>query len=397
MHIAYICREYLPSNRAGGIASYLKEVAENLVVKGHEVTVIAASDDTNREYTEWLNGVRIIRLSGGDFVIPDAEFHYFIRKFRPLYRFLSYRKRINSALGRLSNVDIIEVADYGAEALFLHGLGIPITVRLHTPAMFDRGTLGLTKLTVRNFPFYRNMKKELDELKRCDHISSCSDSLKHWAVNQVGIESSKIKVIYNPVNYDTFLKESQDENLLDRNMLNVVFVGTICETKGCGELVEACKKLKKVRSNLHLWLFGKEGTYTGVLRRNNADKEWIHVYGKVERGMLMSLYNHADVVCLPSWWDNMPMTCIEAMMSEAIVVASNSGGMSEMIEDGVDGFLCPPKDSYLLADVLDSVLKKSHEDKNIIRSKAKRHALQKFSSDVIVKQLLGYYNLIIRK
>lgn len=46
MHICFVCREYPPSLRGGGIASYIKEVAHGLHDAGHRVTVIAASDDT---------------------------------------------------------------------------------------------------------------------------------------------------------------------------------------------------------------------------------------------------------------------------------------------------------------------------------------------------------------
>lgn len=65
MHIVYVTREYPPSLRGGGIASYVKEMAHGLYELGHQVTVIAASDDTrlSSEYDD--NGVRVIRLKGG--------------------------------------------------------------------------------------------------------------------------------------------------------------------------------------------------------------------------------------------------------------------------------------------------------------------------------------------
>ena len=65
MHICFVCREYPPSLRGGGIASYIKEVAHGLHDAGHRVTVIAASDDTRLSSDEDDEGVRVIRLSGG--------------------------------------------------------------------------------------------------------------------------------------------------------------------------------------------------------------------------------------------------------------------------------------------------------------------------------------------
>lgn len=49
MHICFVCREYPPSLRGGGIASYIKEVAHGLNALGHRVTVVCASDDTRKE------------------------------------------------------------------------------------------------------------------------------------------------------------------------------------------------------------------------------------------------------------------------------------------------------------------------------------------------------------
>ena len=51
MHICFVCREYPPSLRGGGIASYQKEMAYGLVTLGHKVTVICASDNTRLEST----------------------------------------------------------------------------------------------------------------------------------------------------------------------------------------------------------------------------------------------------------------------------------------------------------------------------------------------------------
>ena len=94
MHICFVCREYPPSLRGGGIASYIKEVAHGLHDAGHRVTVIAASDDTRLSSDEDDEGVRVIRLLGGDFLIPQVEGNSLLKKFRMFYRFYAYRKRI---------------------------------------------------------------------------------------------------------------------------------------------------------------------------------------------------------------------------------------------------------------------------------------------------------------
>ena len=115
MHICFVCREYPPSLRGGGIASYIKEISHGLHEAGHEVTVICASDDTRKEEQYDDDGVHVIRLKGGDFVIPQVEHVTLLKKFRTFYRFFSYRRRIAETIRQLKDVDIIEVPEYGAE------------------------------------------------------------------------------------------------------------------------------------------------------------------------------------------------------------------------------------------------------------------------------------------
>lgn len=145
MHIVYVCREYPPTLRGGGIATYIRLIAQGLVERGNKVTVICASDDTRISSDYRDKGVRVIRLSGGDFILPSAESPSLLKKFRFIYRFNSYRKKIREAILELDDIDIIEVADFGAESYFLKDINAPVVVRLHTPSLFDRTTLGIRK------------------------------------------------------------------------------------------------------------------------------------------------------------------------------------------------------------------------------------------------------------
>lgn len=395
MHIVYISREYQPSRRGGGIATYLKEVAEQIVRMGHKVTVVAASDDTRRGYEETVNGVRVLRLAGGDFVIPSVERPFLFRRFRPAYRFRSYRKRVAEAVKSLGHFDVMEVADFGAEALYVDDATVPLTVRMHTPSLFDRATEGIVPRTLRNFWVYGCMKEEIKAISRCRHITSCSESLRQWTIAHTAASAEDVKVIYNPVNYQS-LSSGEAEHVLAEGQTNVVFVGTICDSKGCRELVEAAIAIKDKYPNLQLWLFGKMGLWAEALQKEFQAYEWIHFYGKIEREKLFSIYEHAALVCLPSWWDNFPMTCIEAMMAGGLVLGSNAGGMSEMLSEGQTGFLVAPKDASRLAARMDEALSLPEERQQAIRAQAKETAIAAYSPEIIAQQLLDYYTDIIK-
>ena len=93
MHIVFVSREYVPTFRGGGIASYIKETAIGLVKKGHRVTVICASDDTNEESEYMDDGVSVIRLSGGDFVVSEKNINPVSENFAACIDFILIEKR----------------------------------------------------------------------------------------------------------------------------------------------------------------------------------------------------------------------------------------------------------------------------------------------------------------
>lgn len=393
MNILYVCREYPPSQRAGGIGSYCKEIAYGMLQRGHNVTVLAASDDTRIESDRIEDGIRVIRLSGGDFWVKSAEPGISILKLRSLYRFHSYRRKIRKVVKALSDIDVIEVADFGAEGLYLNDLNIPVITRLHTPSFLDRASVNISKA---NWKTYIQIIAEKKALMETKYISSCSDCLKVWIRENLGVKPLLSKVILNPVSLD--IDKTGNCDYFQNKKRHIFFAGTLVDTKGVGDLVEACKIIMKNHHfNIELLMAGKEGSYAQQLKESLSEeqKKYIKFLGKKKREELFYYYNNADVCCFPSWWENMPMVCLEAMMCKGLVIGSASGGMSEIIEDGVNGYLVPPKSPVQLAECIEKALSLKEEDANRIKQNAKCTIEEKFETSVISKQMEDFYNAVI--
>ena len=393
MHIVYVCREYPPTLRGGGIATYIRLIAQGLVERGNKVTVICASDDTRISSDYRDKGVRVIRLSGGDFILPSVESTSLLKKFRFIYRFDSYRKKIREAILELDDIDIIEVADFGAESYLLKDINAPVVVRLHTPSLFDRTTLGIKKYQGKDKLFQFIGEREKYILKHADFLSSCSESLKEWTIQNLGVDSNKIEVIYNPIELPTHKVELKSST----TKATIVFVGTISDVKGCGDLFEAGKLLAKKNVDFDMFLYGKMGEFAENLKMNEQSYPWFHVTGKIEREKLFSIYCNASVVCFPSWWDNMPMVCLEAMGVGAVVLGSSSGGMSEIIQDSINGYLIEPHNVNLLAEKLQFLINLDSKTKKQISDNAKKRIENDFSLRTIVDKTIDYYNRVINK
>ena len=391
MHIVYVCREYPPTLRGGGIATYIRLIAQGLVERGNKVTVICASDDTRTSSDYRDKGVRVIRLSGGDFILPSVESTSLLKKFRFIYRFDSYRKKIREAILELEDIDIIEVADFGAESYFLKGINAPVVVRLHTPSLFDRTTLGKKKYQGKDKLFQFIGEREKYILKHADFLSSCSESLKDWTIQNLGIDSNKIEVIYNPIELPTHKVELKSST----TKATIVFVGTISDVKGCGDLFEAGKLLAEKNVDFDMFLYGKMGEFAENLKMNEQSYPWFHVIGKIEREKLFSIYCNASVVCFPSWWDNMPMVCLEAMGVGAVVLGSSSGGMSEIIQDSINGYLIEPHNPLKLADKLLELLQLNTDQRKMISENAKQRIMTHFEKSVVLEQMVNYYHDVI--
>lgn len=395
MHIVFVCREYVPTLRGGGIASYIKETAVNLVKRGHTVTVCCASDNT-REETEYSDqGVRVIRLSGGDFVIPSIEHSSIIKKFRCLYRFFSYRKKILKTIETLHNVDIIEVPEFGAEAFYLTRLKIPVVIRLHTPTLLDRNNAGIKRLSIKNFYEYWVGWQELRILPKFQYVTSCSLSLKRWFETYVPKLKSNIEVIYNSIEIDAWLNEKDDEYTEG----SILYAGTVAEGKGIGDLIEACQILRKQNMPVTLHIAGKMGTYAKSLKNEVDEKRetWCVFLGNQTRELLKDWYAQSKVTCFPSWWENMPLVCLEAMLAGNIVIGSSSGGMAEIIENGEDGYLAPPHNPEKLAEYLRRALEEDKVSVAQKRANAYKKIKENFSTDVILDSLEKYYLNVIEK
>lgn len=396
MHIVFVSREYGNSSlRRGGIASYVKEIAIGLLTNGHQVTVICASDDTRLEYNENENGINIIRLSGGDFVIPYLESKFAtLKKFRVFYRFYSYRKKIKRKLLSLSDVDIVEVAEFGAEGLFLNSIQIPVVCRLHTPSLLDRSTAGFRKFNLKLLPEYWVGLHENYLIRHSKHITSCSDSLKNWCVKNININESSIETIYNPINLKTWDNISDTLEKMDNSIL---FVGTVAKSKGIRDLIDACLILRDHGIYMMLKIVGSSGDYGKNLEKEvfNNGYDWCSFIGQVNHTELEQIYKENIISCFPSWWEAMGLVCTEAMYSGSIVIGSNSGGMSEIVTEGIDGFLVEPRSPELLAKKIKTVLELSQEEKNIIANNAKKTVEKRFSDHIIIDQMVDYYLKII--
>jgi len=135
------------------------------------------------------------------------------------------------------------------------------------------------------------------------------------------------------------------------------YLGTVAPHKGLHVLIEALMGLSK--RDWSLDIIGNAGinpSYTARLRKLAQNDQRIRFLGSVPPSEHQSLWPSIDVLVLPSlWWENSPLSILEALAAGIPVVASRTGGVPEILPPGA-GALVPPGDAEALRAALADVL-----------------------------------------
>jgi glycosyltransferase involved in cell wall biosynthesis len=277
--------------------------------------------------------------------------------------FVHGARRALRALCQRETVHVVWCHSHAATALVaapLKSLGFQVVMTTHGD-IFDRpaGTYS-PELTL----FYRRVTPLA--YQRADWVQVLSPYMADWAIRG-GARQGRVRVIPNAVDpseiglvdpapraADTFLRNG---------MLSILYVGSLWKVKGVDVLLRALALLaQRVETSRHsgniasvrLVVVG-EGVADGELRELALDLGIAHLVefrGRVQREALSLAYAKADVLCVPSRSEALSLVTLEAMLCGLPVVATRTGGLQYLIEDGVTGCLVPAEDAESLARAL---------------------------------------------
>jgi glycosyltransferase involved in cell wall biosynthesis len=139
---------------------------------------------------------------------------------------------------------------------------------------------------------------------------------------------------------------------------SILSVGRLVPAKGQHQLVDAVGRLaaqgKKVR--LHLVGAGPDEASLRAQAARLADPSVVVFEGAVNHDRIRALYEAADVFCIPSFAEGIPIVLMEAMAMELPCVTTHITGIPELIRTGVDGLLVAPSDLDGLTDALATLI-----------------------------------------
>ncbi|MFC2143822.1 glycosyltransferase family 4 protein, partial [Candidatus Aenigmatarchaeota archaeon] len=234
---------------------------------------------------------------------------------------------------------------------------------------------------------YINLRWKQKALKNMNGVISVSKAVRD-IYKGIGIESTPIHTVTPKLEVRKSKKEIRGKLGLDGK--TVFYVGKLSIGKGSNHFLEMAKSMNKVN-------FIVVGT--GPLKEDfvsaSRNYENINYMGRIPHESVLELYKASDVVCSTSVWpEPLGRVPIEALSMGTPCVATDVGGTSEIIEDGVSGLLIPPNNTRALMDKVNTVLSdKKLSQKLSINGKNKIE--KDFNTKKIINEHIKFYERVI--
>jgi teichuronic acid biosynthesis glycosyltransferase TuaC len=197
-----------------------------------------------------------------------------------------------------------------------------------------------------------------------------SEEMRGISIERFGVDPARVHTITNGVNAHVFHprpRAAARANLdLPATARIIVYVGRFVATKGLRELLEAFASMAVDDEHLTLVLIG-DGVMREELRSRLSVPGWtdrVKLAGALAPEQVAEWIGAANVLCLPSYSEGYPNVVVEALACGRPVVATNVGGILELVNSS-NGRLVPPRDAAALQAALSEVLA-SHWDEAAI-------------------------------
>src|SRR5690606_12419504 len=176
-------------------------------------------------------------------------------------------------------------------------------------------------------------------------------------------------------------------SLPNKKTLRFLLIARMLWDKGVGEFVEAARVLKGQGLNAEFCLLGfLDVQNPAAISRSQMD-EWM------EEGVICYLGASdnvaeeialADCVVLPSYREGVPRTLLEAAAMARPLVTTDSVGCRDVVDDGINGYLCKPQDAIDLADKMAQIVALSHAEREAMGQRGREKMEHEFDEQIVV-------------
>ncbi|MGB9662819.1 MAG: glycosyltransferase [Moorellaceae bacterium] len=203
-------------------------------------------------------------------------------------------------------------------------------------------------------------------------------------------------VIYNGIPTARFITNAGQDNTKKGRDVVLLHIGRFAPQKNHLLLIEAFALAVKEHPTMQLWLIG-DGPLRPAVEKTVVE---MGLEGTVLflgiRDDVPKLLADSDVFILPSDWEGVPLTVLEAMAAGKPVVATAVGGVPELVEDGVTGILVPPRNPEALAQGILRLAKDPHLRQRMGKA-ARERALERFDIARTAREYEALYLRLLKE
>lgn len=289
---------------------------------------------------------------------------------------------------REEKIDIMHLQTYGASTFGrLAGImtGTPAIVHAH-----DNDS---------NYPWYQRLA-DLALSKFTDKAIAVSESVKESLVTKRNVPEGRVVVMHSAIPLERFRVPEADQIQKEKRRLGISLtskvVGTVArlrEEKGLKYLLESVPKVLAVFPNTSFVIVGD-----GPLRR---ELESIPRRLKIAQNVIFTGYYEdvskvlsiCDIKVLPSLTEGFGLAIVEAMAMGKPIIATNVGGIKEILKDGGCGLLVPPRDPEALAEKIIYLLRNEDEAKRL--GIIAKEESKKYDINLYIPKLERLYSVLV--
>jgi glycosyltransferase involved in cell wall biosynthesis len=396
MRIGYFIPGWPPGAHANGIVSALGRLGEQLVLNGHEVFYVTGDGRTFSRDQEISVGQRILDWTNIGFV---ERLHYKLDSEGAFYWWGPNKLAdVVENLVQVCNLEIFQMEEtFGFGCAVIRRLRIPVVIQVNGP-WFLHAHLQAPQSSMRQK--LRRIKGEGRAIHNAAGITAPSKDVLERMETFYGRPKCPTGVIrYAITPSGRWTLDSCDRN-------SILFVGRFDLHKGADILLRAFTKVAKDRKAIKLLFVGPDhglqldGGVIGLpeylaQQIPAAVRERIEYLGPLPQFEIEKLRTQAYLTIVCSRYDNFPNTVIEAMAAGCPIIATNTGGIPEMIFHGRNGLLVNVED----VDGLAAAIAKMLDDPTLacnLGEQAARDCLDWFDATKVAEQTVNFYSTVIK-
>ncbi|MFZ2432254.1 MAG: glycosyltransferase family 4 protein [Lutibacter sp.] len=394
MKIAFLTPEYPHPNtgNSGGIGTSIKNLAKGLLAQGCAVRILVYGQKEDAIFEDQgivVQQIKNVKLKGLSWWLTRKKL-----------------ERIIDELYANQEIDLVEAPDWTGITSFIKPKKCPVVIRLNGSDTYFCHLDGRPVKWINKF-------HEKKALQNADGLISVSQFTADLTNRLFGLNKNFV-IIPNAVDMSLF------ENMIstvtvppepvlsgvEAGVRGLLYFGTLIRKKGLLELPLIFNRVVELDPEAQLLLVGRDAS--DIVSGNSSTWEMMQALftkkalsnvtylGGVAYGEIKKHIEQATLCVFPTFAEALPVSWLEAMAMQKPIVASNIGWATEMIEDGVEGFLVNPKDHTTYANKIVTLLEDPELQKQFGTS-AKQKVAQKFSMEVVAKQSLVFYKSLIEK